>query len=135
VIYNTVDDGPLVTKKKIPVKLVTEATLKKEIARLDKSIGHALVLLKGMSAEVKSTSKATKLADLEKQIAALQKQVAETAKKAVKKPRKLSEMNIFVKEQIKSGKSFSEAIQAWKDFKLSRGTPSSEISEKSSSGT
>jgi len=116
-------------KKKTQVKLVTEAALKKEITRLDKGVGQALTLLKGISAEVKSTAKSTaKMADIERQIAALQKQVAETAKKAVKKPRKLSEMNVFVKEQIKSGKSFSEAIQAWKAFKASKAASSAELS-------
>lgn len=123
----------MVTKKKTQVKFVTETTLKKEIARLDKGVGQALTLLKGIGADVKSTSKATaKMADIEKQIAALQKQVAETAKKAVKKPRKLSEMNIFVKEQIKSGKSFSEAIQAWKAFKTSKAVSSAEPSGEGS---
>ena len=115
--------------KKTQAKYVSEAILKKEIARLDKGVGQSLTLLKGISADVKSTAKATtKMADIEKQIAALKKQVAETSKKAVKKPRKLSEMNIFVKEQIKSGKSFSEAIQAWKAFKASKAASSEELS-------
>jgi len=120
--------------KKTKDKFVTEAILKKEIARLDKGIGQALTLLKGISADVKSTTKATaKMANIEKQIVALKKQVAETSKKAVKKPRKLSEMNIFVKEQIKSGKSFSEAIQAWKAFKASKAASSEELSGTSES--
>jgi len=123
-------------KKKTQVKLVTETILKKEIARLDKGVGQALTLLKGISADVKSTTKATaKMADIEKQITALQKQVAETAKKSVKKPRKLSEMNIFVKEHIKSGKSFSEAIQAWKAFKASKVASSAGLSGTSEEGS
>jgi len=123
-------------KKKTQVKLATEAALKREITRLDKGVGQALTLLKGISAEVKSSSKATaKIAGIEKQIAALQKQVAEASKKAVKKPRKLSEMNIFVKDQIKSGKSFSEAIQAWKAFKASKAASSAELSGTSGEGS
>jgi len=123
-------------KKKTQAKLATEAALKREIARLDKGVGQALTLLKGISAEVKSSSKAiAKMAGIEKQIAALQKQVAEATKKAVKKPRKLSEMNIFVKDQIKSGKSFSEAIQAWKALKASKAASSAELSGTSGEGS
>jgi len=123
-----VGDSSLV-KKKIQVKFVTETTLKKETARLGKGVDQVLALLKGISADTKSTAKATaKMAKIERQITELQKQVAEAAKapKRVKKPRKLSEMNLYVKDQIKSGKSFSEAIQAWKSFKESKAAPSTE---------
>jgi len=124
----------LATSKK-PPKSVTETTLKRETARLGKDISQALTLLKSISAEVKSTAKAAakisgfeeKFSEIEGEITALQKQVAEAAKapkQAVKKPRKLSEMNLFVSEQIKSGKSFSEAIQAWKAYKASKAAPS-----------
>ena len=117
-------DGSLVTKKKSQIKLVTETTLKVETARLSKGIDRALSLLKGISADIKSTTKAAaRVVEIERQITALQKQVAEVTKatkKAVKKPRKLSEMNIFVREQIKSGKSFSEAVQAWKAYRASK---------------
>lgn len=117
-------DGSLVTKKKSQIKLVTETTLKVETARLSKGIDRALSLLKGISADIKSTTKAAaRVVEIERQITALQKQVSEVAKatkKAVKKPRKLSEMNLFVREQIKSGKSFSEAVQAWKVYRASK---------------
>ena len=122
-------DSSLV-KKKIQVKFVTETTLKKETARLGKGLDQILALLKRISADTKSTAKATaKMAEIERQITELQKQVAEAAKepkRVVKKPRKLSEMNLFVKDQIKSGKSFLEAIQAWKSFKESKAVPSTE---------
>ena len=123
---NTVVDGSLVTKSQI--KFVTETTLKKETARLGKGVDQVLALLKGISADIKSTAKATaKMAEIERQITELQKQVTEATKapkQAVKKPRKLSEMNLFVREQIKSGKSFSEAIQAWKVYRATKATSS-----------
>lgn len=117
--------------KKSP-KFVTEITLKRETARLDKDINQALTLLKAISAEVKSTAKATsKISGFEKKfseisggISALQKQIAEAPKHVAKKPRKLTEMNLFVREQVKSGKSFSEAIQAWKAYRASKAAPS-----------
>jgi len=112
------------------VKTVTEPLLKREIGRLEKSVIQALRLLKGIDREVKNTSKATsKITEMQKQLIELRKQVAESAKaqkKAVKKPRKLTEMNLFVKEQIKSGKSFAEAIQAWKDYKATKQTQRAE---------
>lgn len=116
-------------------KFVTEAALRKETARLGKGVDQTLKLLKGISAEVKSTAKGMAIVvDLQKQldeIRALQRQMIDAAKapKPAKKRRKLTEMNIFVSEQLKSGKSFSEAIQAWKAFKASKAAMSVESTE------
>lgn len=131
--------------KKPVVKTVTEATLKKEISRLEKSVTQSLALLKELSKESKVTAKelakvtTTELAIAHKQATEWQKKLSESlaahgkaieslksVKPAAKKPRKLSEMNIFVREQIKSGKSFSDAIQAWKAHKASAALPGSE---------
>jgi hypothetical protein len=58
-----------------------------------------------------------------------------STKPAVKKPRKLSEMNIFVREQIKGGKSFSDAIQAWNAHKASAGPETKPAGEPAGSST
>jgi hypothetical protein len=105
--------------KKPVVKMVTEATLKKEISRLEKSVTQSLALLKELSKESKVTAKelakvtTTELVLARNQATEWQKKFSESlaahgkaieslksTKPAVKKPRKLSEMNILVREQI-----------------------------------
>ncbi|MGQ9515120.1 MAG: hypothetical protein ACUVTL_08770 [Thermoproteota archaeon] len=115
------------------VNVVTKPILRKEIDRLKKNIVRALTLLKVIEKEVKSTSKAAGVLNMmQKQLTELNKQVAAISKEkkgAVKKPRKLTEMNLFIREQIKSGKSFVEAIQAWKDYKATKQVQSVEAKE------
>jgi prephenate dehydratase len=105
---------------------VTEIALKKEMAKLEKHLGQALAQLKEIRDEVKDTSKnTTRIGLLQEQMIEEQRKAAVSLKaqkkeKAPKKKRKLTEMNIFVKQQIQGGKSFIEAIRAWKEYKASK---------------
>lgn len=118
------------------VKTITESAMKREVGRLDKSLTQMLGLLKEIRGELKSTNKNTgqmievqkQMIDMQKQTMELQKQLIASMKtaaqpKRVKKPRKLSEMNVFVRDQIRSGKTFAEAIRAWKEYKASKVAP------------
>lgn len=114
------------------VKSITESAFKKEVGRLDKRLAQVLDRLKEISGELKSTTKNTRqmvkvqkqMIETQKQLIASMKTVAtRVAARRAKKPRKLSEMNIFVREQIRSGKTFAEAIRAWREYKASKAAP------------
>jgi len=117
------------------VKTITESALKREVGRLDKSLTQMLGLLKEIRGELKLTNKNTgQMIEVQRQMINMQKQTMETQKQLIasmktaaprraKKPRKLTEMNVFVRDQIRSGKTFAEAIRAWKEYKALKVTP------------
>jgi uncharacterized protein (UPF0335 family) len=110
------------------VKMITESALKREVERLERSLTQISGYLKEIRSELKSTTKNMgQMVDAQKQMIEIQKQLIasmKTMKAAApgqaRKPRKLTEMNIFVRDQIRSGKSFAEAIKAWKEYKASK---------------
>ena len=103
------------------VKMITESALKREVERLERSLTQMSDYLKEIRSELKSTTKNTgQMIEMQKQLIASMKTMKAAAPRQVRKPRKLTEMNIFVRDQIRSGKSFAEAIKAWKEYKASK---------------
>lgn len=127
-LYNNSAQVNTIELAKKMVKSITESAFKKEVGRLDKRLAQVLDRLKEINGELKSTTKNTgQMVKVQKQMIETQKQLIASMKtvaaRQAKKPRKLSEMNIFVREQIRSGKTFAEAIRAWREYKASKAAP------------
>lgn len=105
-------------------KFVSEKAFKKEIERINKKLDDLVTLVKSLKKETSSLPKVVQgISEVKQEISESNKQLLSELKsreKAAKKPRKLSEMNIFVRDQIKAGKTFAEAIKAWKEYKASK---------------
>jgi len=112
----------LLDKEKLSLQ---EADELREIARklvkeYGDKIGETWKLL--MYASVMRGIALSELEEQKQQDKSLKRLLSElkSREKVAKKPRKLSEMNIFVRDQIKAGKTFAEAIKAWKEYKASK---------------
>ncbi|MBO3763160.1 MAG: hypothetical protein QXS21_01775 [Thermoproteota archaeon] len=112
--------------EKSKTKFVSEKAFKKEVEKINKKLDNLAVLIKSLKKEVDTLPKvADGISEVRREISESSKQLLSELKskeKTTKKPRKLSEMNIFVRDQIKAGKTFAEAIKAWKEYKASKET-------------
>ena len=105
-------------------KFVSEKAFKKEIEKVNKKLDNVFTLVKALKKETESLPKIMQsLSEVRREVSESNKQLLselKTKEKAAKKPRKLSEMNIFVRDQVKAGKTFAEAVKAWKEYKASK---------------
>lgn len=109
---------------KSKTKFVSEKVFKKEIEKINKKLDNLVVLVKSLKKETDTLPKVVQgISEVKQEISESSKQLLSELKsreKVAKKPRKLSEMNIFIRDQIKAGKTFAEAIKAWKEYKASK---------------
>ncbi len=111
--------------EKSKTKFVSEKAFKKEIEKINKKLDNLVVLVKSLKKGTDALPKVVQsISEVKQEISENNKRLLNELKsreKVAKKPRKLSEMNIFVRDQIKAGKTFAEAIKAWKEYKASKG--------------
>ena len=108
----------MAVKAKVPTK-----RLKKQIKSLRKGLKkEERKLKKAQKTAKKAVSKATKLGG---DMILLKKEVQKLKKKKLAK-KQLNEYNLFMRKQLKAGKTFRQAVSAWKRFKklLSKRRPS-----------
>jgi uncharacterized membrane-anchored protein YhcB (DUF1043 family) len=110
--------------EKSKTKFVSEKAFKKEIEKINKKLDNLVVLVKSLKKETDTLPKVVQsISEVKQEISENNKRLLSELKsreKVAKKPRKLSEMNIFVRDQIKAGKTFAEAVKAWKEYKASK---------------
>ncbi len=108
---------------KVPTKRI-----KREIRTLKKGLRaekkKSTTLKKGIAAVRKRTAKtakavAAKTANLRNEMERLRSNIESLAKKKTPK-KQLSEYNLFMRRQLKAGKSFAQAVRLWKAYRRGR---------------